>query len=199
MNAKALKTLEYDKIINRLTQHASSPMGQALCRQLTPFDNLSVIRHLQEQTRDAVSRLLRKGSLSFGSVQDIRPSLKRLAIGSSLNQTELLTIAKLLENTARVKSYGRHENADTAADSLDPLFNSLEPLTPLSAEIRRCIPAEDEISDDASPGLRQIRRAIKASGDRIHTQLNSLITGSLRTYLQDAVITMRNNRYCILI
>lgn len=197
MNQKALKTLEYHKIINMLLQHASSPMGQELCRQLTPSDDLNVVRGMQRQTHDALSRLFRKGHISFGSARDIRPSLKRLAIGSSLNQSELLSIASLLENTARVKSYGRHENADTAGDSLDPLFDSLEPLTPLSAEIRRCILAEDEISDDASPGLRQVRRSIKASGDRIHTQLNNLINGSLRTYLQDAVVTMRNGRYCI--
>ena len=197
MNQKALQTLEYPKIIHMLVQHASSPMGQELCRRLTPSDDLETIRHMQRQTSDALSRLFRKGNLSFGSAKDIRPSLKRLAIGSSLNQSELLAVAGLLENTARVKAYGRHENADTASDSLDPLFDALEPLTPLSSEIRRCILAEDEISDDASPALHQIRRSIKASSDRIRTQMNSLINGSLRTCLQDAVITMRNGRYCV--
>ncbi len=197
MNQKALTTLEYDKIIRMLTQHASSSLGKDKCQNLVPQDDLETIRHLQRQTADGLSRLFRKGSISFGSVHDIRPSLKRLQVGSSLNARELLTIAGLLENTARVKAYGRGENHEAGEDSLDSFFDLLEPLTPLSTEIRRCILAEDEFSDDASPGLRQIRRSMRICGDRIHSQLNSLINGSLRTYLQEAVVTLRNGRYCL--
>ncbi len=197
MNQKALTTLEYDKIIRMLTQHASSSLGKEKCQNLVPGEDLETIRHLQRQTGDGLSRLFRKGSISFGSVHDIRPSLKRLQVGSSLNARELLTIAGLLENTARVKAYGRRENHETSGDCLDSFFDLLEPLTPLSTEIRRCIPAEDEFSDDASPGLRQIRRSMRICGDRIHSQLNSLINGSLRTCLQEAVVTLRNGRYCL--
>ena len=197
MNEKALKILEYDKIIDMLTRCASSPLGQARCRVLTPSGDLAAIRSMQSQTADALKRLFRKGSISFGNARDIRPSLKRLSVGGSLNQSELLAIAGLLENAGRVKAYGRHENADTAADSLDAFFEGLEPAAPLSSEIRRCFPSEDEVSDDASPALRQIRRSIRTSGERIHAQLNSMVNGPLRTYLQDAVITMRNGRYCI--
>lgn len=197
MNKKALKTLEFYKIIESLTSHASSPMGKELCRSLEPSDDLDTIRRMQKETHDALSRLFKKGNLSFGSAKDIRPSLKRLEIGSSLNIPELLAICGLLDNTARVKSYGRHENADAMPDVLDPLFDALEPLTPLSARIRSCIISEDEIADDASSNLKQIRRSMKQAGDKIHTQLNSLLNGSIRTYLQDAVITMRNGRYCV--
>ena len=197
MNEKALKILEYDKIIDMLTRCASSPLGQARCRVLTPSGDLAAIRSMQSQTADALKRLFRKGSISFGNARDIRPSLKRLSVGGSLNQSELLAIAGLLENAGRVKAYERHENADTAADSLDAFFEGLEPAAPLSSEIRRCFPSEDEVSDDASPALRQIRRSIRTSGERIHAQLNSMVNGPLRTYLQDAVITMRNGRYCI--
>lgn len=197
MNKKALKTLEFYKIIESLTSHASSPMGKELCRSLEPSDDLATIRRMQKETHDALSRLFKKGNLSFGSAKDIRPSLKRLEIGSSLNIPELLAICGLLDNTARVKSYGRHENADAMPDVLDPLFDALEPLTPLSARIRSCIISEDEIADDASSNLKQIRRSMKQAGDKIHTQLNSLLNGSIRTYLQDAVITMRNGRYCV--
>lgn len=197
MNKKALKTLEFYKIIESLTSHASSPMGKELCRILEPSDDLDTIRRMQKETHDALSRLFKKGNLSFGSAKDIRPSLKRLEIGSSLNIPELLAICGLLDNTARVKSYGRHENADAMPDVLDPLFDALEPLTPLSARIRSCIISEDEIADDASSNLKQIRRSMKQAGDKIHTQLNSLLNGSIRTYLQDAVITMRNGRYCV--
>lgn len=197
MNKKALKTLEYDKIIERLTAHASSSLGKELCKKLEPSDDIDTIRRMQRETHDALSRLFKKGCPSFGNVKELRPSLKRLEIGSSLNIPELLSICGLLENTARVKSYGRRENADVQPDILEPLFDSLEPLTPLSSRIRSCIISEDEIADDASSTLRQIRRSMKQAGDKIHTQLSSLLNGSLRTYLQDAVITMRNGRYCV--
>lgn len=197
MNKKTLKTLEYDKIIAMLVSHSSSPMGKELCRKLTPSDDIDEIRRLQQETGDALSRLFRKGNPSFGNAKDIRPSLSRLAVGSSLNIAELLAICDLAENTGRIKSYGRHENADTQTDVLDPLFDALEPLKPLSTRIRSCIISEDEIADDASSKLKQIRRRMRQAGDKIHSQLSSLLTGSLRTYLQDAVITMRNGRYCV--
>lgn len=197
MNQKAYKALEYNKIIERLTDKASSPMGKELCRKLTPSVDLEEIRHMQVQTGDALTRLFQKGNLSFGSVKDVRGSLKRLEIGSSLGIPELLAICSLLENVNRVKSYGRRERSDTPPDSLESMFSVLEPLTPLTTEIRRCILSEDEISDDASPTLRQIRRGMRTASDRIHTQLSSLVNGSARNYLQDSVITMRNGRYCI--
>lgn len=197
MNQKALTSLEYYKIIDRLTEKASSPMGKELCRHLLPSSNIEEIRLMQVQTRDALTRLFQKGSVSFGSVKDVRGSLKRLEIGSSLGIIELLSICALLENTSRVKAYSRSDRSDAAADSLDAMFQQLSPLTPLSSEIRRCILSEDEISDDASPALRQIRRNMKITNDRIHTQLSGLVNGSARSYLQDSVITMRNGRYCI--
>ena len=197
MNQKALKALEYYKIIEKLTDKASSSLGKELCRKLSPLTDISEIRHMQTQTRDALSRLFQKGSISFGSVKDVRGSLKRLEIGSALGIPEILSICGLLENTNRVKAYSRSELGENTSDSLSGMFDSLEPLTPLTTEIRRCILSEDEISDDASPTLRQIRRSMKAANDRIHTQLNALVNGSARNYLQDSVITMRDGRYCI--
>lgn len=172
-------------------------MGRELCRRLLPSANIEEIRLMQVQTRDALTRLFQKGSVSFGSVKDVRSSLKRLEIGSALGIQEILSICALLENTSRVKAYSRNDRSDAPSDSLDTMFQQLSPLTPLSAEIRRCILSEDEISDDASPALRQIRRNMKITNDRIHTQLSGLVSGSARTYLQDTVITMRNGRYCI--
>lgn len=197
MNQKALRALEYPKIIQQLTDKASSSMGKELCRNLVPLTNIEEIRSMQAQTKDALTRLFQKGSISFGSVKDVRGSLKRLEIGSTLGISEILAICSLLENTNRVKAYARNDRSDGIPDSLDGMFQSLEPLTPLSSEIRRCILSEDEISDDASSTLRQIRRSMKQANDRIHTQLGSLVNGSARNYLQDAVITMRNGRYCI--
>lgn len=197
MNQKALSSLEYPKIIERLIEKASSPMGKELCRKLQPSTDINKIRLMQTQTKDALTRLFQKGSVSFGSVKDIRGSLKRLEIGSSLGIMEILSVCALLENTSRVKVYSRGDRSDLPSDSLDSMFEQLAPLTPLSSEIRRCILSEDEISDDASPALRQVRRNMKVTNDRIHTQLSGLVNGNARTYLQDSVITMRNGRYCI--
>ena len=197
MNQKAYHALEYYKIIEQLTEKASSPMGKELCRNLLPSSDPEEIQKNQAQTRDALQRLFRKGSISFGNVKDIRSSLKRLEIGSALNTVEILAVCSLLENTGRVKAWSRSDRTDTPPDSLDNMFDLLEPLTPLTGEIRRCILSEEEISDDASPTLRQIRRSMKTTNDRIHSQLAGMLNGSSRSYLQDPVITIRNGRYCI--
>lgn len=197
MNEKALRTLEYTKIIERLTELAGSSIGKELCRNLKPSSNLAEIEAAQKQTSDALSRIYQRGSISFSGVQDVRGSLKRLEIGGSLSALELLRIAKLLETTSRVKSFGRLENSDREKDSLDDMFDGLQPLANHYNEIYRCILSEDEIADDASPALAKIRRSIRQTNDRVHTQLASLVNGSSRTYLQDAVITMRNGRYCV--
>lgn len=200
MNEKALKVLEYPKIIQKLTDYAASQPGKQLCRDLTPSSDPGTIRRMQTETSDAVSRLLRKGNISFSGLTDIRGSLRRLEIGSSLNIEELLRVCRLLETTLRVKSWSRsarNEAENAPEDSLESMFSGLQPLSPLSAEISRCILSEDEIADDASPGLRQVRRQIHQTNDRIRVQLNSLVNGSARTYLQDAVVTQRNGRFCL--
>ncbi len=198
MNQKALKVLEYDKIIQLLTAHASCDLGKARCQELLPMNDLEEIRLAQRQTADALRRIYARGSVSFSGTKDIGASLKRLEIGGTLNAAELLRICKLLETAARVKQYSRGEDReDDQKDSLDEFFEALEPCTPLSAEIRRCILSEEEIADDASVNLKTIRRKMSQLNDKVHTTLNSLLNGSARSYLQDAVITMRNGRYCL--
>lgn len=197
MNSKALHVLEYDKIIERLTEKASSEPGRMLCRELLPMVALDEIEHAQKETGDALSRLFKKGSTSFGGNKDLGRCIKSLEVGSALPSTELLQIAGMLENVNRIKTYGRNDRDDAPADTLDEYFNGLEPLTALANEIRRCILSEEEIADDASPALKQIRRKKLLTNDKIHSQLTSMVNGSYRTYLQDAVITMRNDRYCI--
>ena len=197
MNEKALKTLEYYKIIDMLEAFATSSIGKNKCRQLRPLDNLTEIETMQQETADALSRIYQKGSLSFSGVKDVRGSLKRLEVGSTLGIGELLAIRSLLENASRAKAYSRRETEDEHTDSLNNMFELIEPLSPLATEIGRCILSEDEISDDASTGLRQVRRSMKLTNDKIHTQLSSFVSGNSRTYLQDAVVTMRNGRYCI--
>ncbi len=197
MNQKVLRVLEYNKIIERLTDKATSEQGRKLAAALEPMTDLEAIGKAQTETADALGYLFRKGSTSFGGNKDLGMCIRSLEIGSVLSIEELLRIAAFLENVNRIKSYGRKEREDAPADSLDVYFESLEPLTPLSNEIRRCILSEEEIADDASPALKKIRRSMTVTNDRIHSQLASMINGSCRTYLQDAVVTMRNNRYCI--
>lgn len=197
MNEKVLRTLEYTKIIDKLTEKASSEPGKRLCRELVPMTDLEQIRLAQVQTRDALSMLFAKGSTSFGGNKDVSMSLRSLEIGSTLSIPELLKIAGLLDNVNRIKAYGRTVRDDEKETSLTDYFERLEPLTPLANEINRCILSEEEIADDASPGLKHVRRSIALIGEKIHSQLTSMVNGSYRSYLQDAVITMRDNRYCI--
>ena len=197
MNAKVLRVLEYDKVIRMLEEKASSAPGRELCRSLAPMTDPADIEAAQEETAAALARLFRKGSINFGNNRPLGMSLKSLEIGSALSAPELMGIAGLLENAARVKNYGRQDREDEAADCLTEDFNFLEPLTPLSSEIRRCILSEEEIADDASANLKRIRRSMVSVGEKIHSQLNSMVNGSARSWLQDSVITMRDGRYCI--
>lgn len=197
MNSKVFKTLEYEKIIEQLVNCAGSLLGKELCKNLIPSSDIEEIRTMQHETSLALARIYQKGSLSFSGVRDIRGSLKRLEVGSILSTQELLHISKMLDVCSRAKSYDRKDNDETEPDALDVMFQALQPLAPLAGEIRRCILSEDEISDDASPALKSIRRSIGQMNDKVHAQLNSMVNGSARTYLQDAVITMRNGRYCL--
>lgn len=197
MNDKALRILEYHKIINLLVDKATSQPGKDVCRKLAPMTELSEIEGAQQQTADAFTRLIKGGRIHFSDNKDISFSIKSLEIGSNLSASELLKIASSLACAGRAKSYARTERDEEIADSLNPLFDELEPLTPLQNEINRCIISEEEIADDASPNLKRIRRSINQTNDKIHSQLTNMVNTSYRTYLQDAVITMRNNRYCI--
>ena len=197
MNSKVLQVLEYTKIIDRLADKATSAPGRELCMKLLPMTDLDDINRNQSETADAFSRLIKKSGISFGNNKPLGASLKSLEIGAALSAGELLKIAGLLENVNRIKAYGRKERNDLPDDSLSPYFDELQPFTQISEELRRCILSEEEIADDASPTLRHIRRSISLANDKIRSQLNSMVNGSYRTYLQDAIITQRDNRYCI--
>ncbi len=197
MNTKVLTTLEYTKIIDLLTEKADSEPGKKLCRELVPSTDLSAIRTAQRETKDALARLFRIGSTSFGSNRDLGFSIRSLEIGSSLSMSELLKLASFLDNVSRIKTYGKKEREDLPNDSLDAYFEGLTPMTQLANEINRCILSEEEMADDASPKLKSIRRSKLSTNEKIHSQLTSMVNGAYRTFLQDAVITMRDNRYCI--
>ncbi|MCM1219165.1 MAG: endonuclease MutS2 [Lachnospiraceae bacterium] len=197
MNQKVLSKLEYNKIIDMLVEKADSEPGKRLCRELLPSTDLEEINKNQRLTADALNRLFKTGSTSFGSNSDLGFTIKSLEIGSTLSIPELLRIASMLDNVSQIKTYGKKDREDTPDDSLSEYFEQLTPLVQLANEIHRCILAEDEIADDASPKLKSIRRSMIQTNEKIHSQLNSMLAGAYRTYLQDAVITMRDNRYCI--
>lgn len=199
MNEKVLHTLEYNKILDQLTEYAFSADAKSRCQKLRPITDRAQIEQLQQQTSDALSRLFKYGSLSFSGVTDIRDSLKRLEIGGALSAIELLRVCSLLESAKRAKAFARsQEDNDQPDDSLTSLFAGIEPLTPLCDEIRRCILSEDEIADDASSTLHSIRRSMRGMNDKIRAQMNSMINNTTtRSYLQDTVITMRDGRYCL--
>ena len=197
MNEKVLRVLEYTKVIGLLSEKASSDPGKNMCINLKPLTDIEEINLAQINTQDALNRLFRKDTPSFSGNRNVLGLLKTLEIGSVLSSGDLLKIASLLECSAKIKSYGRNEKEDRIADSLEFLFDSLEPLFPLCTEIRRCILSEEEIADDASSTLKHIRRSMVLTNEKIHQQLSAMVNSSHRTFLQDAVITMRNHRYCI--
>lgn len=198
MNKKVLKTLEYNKILDRLASYAASEEIKKRCLELVPCTDIDEINDLQKTTADALGRLYKDSSITFVGIHNVHASLKRLDIGGALNTTELLRIGSLLEVAKRAKAYDRSDRVDDKTDSLTPFFTELEPLSPLHDEIKRCILSEDEIADDASPALFKIRKSIRGMNDRIHAQLTTIMNNSTtRTYLQDAVVTMRDGRYCL--
>lgn len=198
MNNKVYKTLEYNKILQMLSEYAACQETKDRCLTLEPITNIDEINQLQKTTSDALSRLYRHDNLSFVGVNNVHASLKRLSIGGSLNTTELLKIAGLLEVAKRTKAYGRTASDEDNIDSLTGFFNEIEPLTNLHNEIKRCILSEEEIADDASSELFKIRKSIRGMNDRIHAQLAKIMNNTTtRSYLQDAVVTMRDGRYCL--
>lgn len=198
MNEKVLKTLEYHKVTNRLEGYACSEYAKELCRKLEPSSDIEEIRQNQAETSDAYRRIVQKGSISFTGIRDVRASFQRLKVGSVLGMGELLAVSSLLETANRVKAFSRNDTTDLPDDTLDGLFAQLEPLTPLNHELKRCIISEEEMADEASPALKDIRRSMHVANERIHSQLNSMVSNqTTRGYLQENVVTMRNGRYCI--
>lgn len=198
MNKKVFHTLEYDKILELLSNHASSGRAREMCARLSPSCEMAKIHRALTETSDALSRIYKKGGINLSGIHDPGASMKRLQIGGSLSIPELLRLVSLLEAAKRARAYGRSDKGDAPADSLADYFSRLEPLTVLADEIKRCIISEDEISDDASSRLKSIRRSIASLNGRIRTQMNAMLNQAVtRGYLQDAVVTMRDGRYCL--
>lgn len=204
MNKRTLRVLEYYKIIEQLTGFATCPAGKRLCEKLKPSTDQTEIERNQELTADALARVYQQGSISFSGVYPIGEALKRVSVGAALSVSELLDVAKLLKVAKRVQQYGSQAKeregvgAEGRTDSLTGYFDALMPLEHLEREINRCILSEDEIADDASAALKDIRRSMKAANNKVHDVLNGIVSKQAnQSMLQDALVTMRNGRYCI--
>lgn len=211
MNKRSLRILEFNKILAMVNEYATSPMAKRRIDRMKPQRDIDVIRKLQEETNDALNRLNRHGNISFSGLRDIGASIKRLEVQGTLTSRELLDIAAVLQVAKAAKQYGdgsdltealasRNQEpvSQTTFDSLTERFNMLLPLEHISSEITRCILAENEFADDASSGLKNIRREIRLTNDKLHQQLDKIIKSDAnRDQLQDSLITMRNGRYCI--
>ena len=211
MNKRSLRILEFNKILAMVNEYATSPMAKRRIDRMKPQRDIDVIRKLQEETNDALNRLNRHGNISFSGLRDVGASIKRLEVQGTLTSRELLDIAAVLQVAKAAKQYGdgsdltevlasRNQEpvSQTTFDSLTERFNMLLPLEHISSEITRCILAENEFADDASSGLKNIRREIRLTNDKLHQQLDKIIKSDAnRDQLQDSLITMRNGRYCI--
>ncbi len=198
MNEKALHTLEYDKILQKLANFATSPMAKEMAEGLLPSDGMSDITLWQQETTEATTMMLRKGEPSFGGFKDVRPQLSRAAISGVLSITELMHIGEFLYVCKKIKNYGKHENADEFYERMDEYFDLLEPIPSLEKEIERCIVSETEISDGASVALGNIRQQIRSSNEKIRDHLNKVLSSSAyKNMIQDFVVTIRNDRFCI--
>ena len=198
MNNKVLKTLEFNKITEALSSQAYSAAARSRCRNLLPYDDTEEIRKAQEETTAAVSRIRKKHAPGFNPLKDITASIRRLEVGSALNCSELLEIAGVLDVTLSIKTFLAPGNSDEEPDALTYYYEELEPCTFLSSEIKRCILGPDEVADDASSTLKDIRRQKIITGNRVQKTLSGLISSpSMKTYLQDSIVTVREGRYCI--
>ena len=198
MNEKALKKLEYDKIIKKLMDFAVSPMAKEKAEALLPYTAMTDITQAQQETTEAVSMILRKGTLTLGGFREIRPQMKHAAMGGVLSMGELMNIGSFLYVCRRAKEYAKHENKTESYEKLDALFELIQPIVSLENEITKCILSETEMSDTASAALHKIRREIKQSHEKVKDQLNSIIASSAyKNMLQDPVVTIRNDRYCV--
>ncbi len=199
MNLRTLRLLEYNKIVEMLTSYASSPLAKKKCKNIKPRKELARIETMQTETRDALIRINKCGHISFGSLRDIGPHIKLLEVKATLGIKELLDIASVLDMAKIAKEYGiANEAATLDSDCLNVRFVELNPLEHLAKELHRCIISETEIADDASSGLKSVRRSIKLTNEKLHNQLAKLVNNAnMQSMFQDNLVTMRNGRYCI--
>lgn len=196
MREKTIRILEYNKILTKLEEQAGSEMAKKVVSGLRPFHEIPVIRDMLMETTEAVRLILHKGPLPLGGFYDIEDSLHRARKGGSLTMKQLLQIHFNLSLARRVTTFLKSDLPPL------PVIQSIGEVIAvhknLEDEIDRCILSEDEMADNASPELKQIRRAILRQNDALKSKINHIINSAEnRTMLQDAIVTVRDGRYVI--
>ena len=197
MNQKALETLEYRKIIAQLKREMGSAASAKLADELTPLTSEKIIKEELRSTTEAVDLIVRKGPLPTGGLYDIREALLLAKKGGSLTMRQLLEVQNVLGISSEVVAF-MHDDALPELKYIGEMVDLIVEFTALEKEISRCILTEDEMADNASPKLKDIRRSIHQQNQAIKNKLSRIITSSSnKTYLQDAIVTMRDGRYVI--
>ena len=200
MNEKTLKTLEYYKIIKKLEAKAESELGREKIREIVPLTRMDEIERLQEETREAYNILIKRSAPPLFGINDIESSIRRIEKGGILEAAGLLDVADSLRVSRRLKSYLKNNDGDRESEYpiLENLIGSLEAYRRIEEEISGAIVSEDEISDNASSSLKNIRRDKKNKNDSIRSKLNSIINSEkYQKILQDNIITVREGRYVV--
>ena len=197
MNQKALETLEYKKIIAQLKREMGSAASAKLADELTPLTSEKIIKEELRSTTEAVDLIVRKGPLPTGGLYDIREALLLAKKGGSLTMRQLLEVQNVLGISSEVVAF-MHDDALPELKYIGEMVDLIVEFTALEKEISRCILTEDEMADNASPKLKDIRRSIHQQNQAIKNKLSRIITSSSnKTYLQDTIVTMRDGRYVI--
>ncbi len=193
MELKTLKTLEYDKILNKICEFAVNDDAKERIKHLEPMTEFASVQRLLDETDSAVVMILKYGSLQIGRIKNIDSSIKRLGAGGTLSMGELINIAAIFTASDRLKTY--YSDRQTA---LDEYFKNLFPQRQLAEKISASIISEEEVADGASPALFSIRRKMRSASEKVKDGLNNIIHSEhYRKFLQDAIITVRNNRYVV--
>lgn len=193
---KEFTTLEFDKVLAALAEHAVSPAAKELCLSLSPAETREDAEKALGQTASAEKLLLNFGAPSFGSLKDVTGACARAQNGAQLAPSELLAAANVLKLTERLKKF-LDEHLDEN-DALSEDRYSLVPNNYLADKILSSFVGEDEVADGASPALREIRRKQSQARNKIKSSLDSLVRSQqTQKYLQENIVTQRNGRYVI--
>ena len=192
---KSFLKLELDQVLQLLSDCAGSHGGKEACLRVRPISDLEDVQELLAQTTAASNLCTRKGNPVFGDVTDVSASLERADRGGSLQPIELLRIAGVLRCARNIKGYVAEDEEKTV---LDVLFHALTPNKYLEDRIFGAILSEEEIADNASPALADIRRHMRIQAGKIRDSLQKVISSpAYSKYLREPIITIRGGRYVV--
>lgn len=214
MDKKYYKVLEIDKILNMLKEKASSTLGLSIIENLNPFSEYEEVKTALEETTEAQSILIKRGHVPIQGIYDIANQAKRAEIGAILDPKSLIMVAdtmrttrilsNILSGSITIDNFGNganskdEQNEEIEYPIINFLANSLYIHREIEESISNAIVSEIEISDNASVELKNIRRKIVQKNQSIRSKLNGIISSSAyQKYLQDAIISMRGDRYVV--